>query len=138
MISVFRVDRYTGVVRQWIAAGASCALVLQLLLSVIALGPSTRALAGMDSDAFVICHGTGTSPDQHEPGKLPPEQSHCPLCTVSSTPCAVLPAASAVVSIDAGAFSQLNLPRNAQVTAYHSPTGKYQRGPPPTHTHVAG
>jgi hypothetical protein len=112
--------------------------VLQLLLSAIALGASTRALAGTDSDAFVICHGAGTSSDQNEPGKLPLEQSHCPLCTVSGTPCAVLPAASAGVSIDAGAFSQLNLPRNAQVTAYHSPTGEYQRGPPPTHTHVAG
>jgi hypothetical protein len=56
MISVFRADRYTGVVRQWIAAGASCVLVLQLLLGAVALGHSTLGLAGANSDAFVICH----------------------------------------------------------------------------------
>jgi hypothetical protein len=138
MNSVFRADRYTGVLRRWVAAGASCALVLQLLLSAVALGHFTVFLASTDGDALVICHGAGTSTDQNEPGKLPPEQSHCPLCTVSSTPCAVMPAASVVVAIDPGAFSQLNLPRSAQVTVYHSPTGEYQRGPPLTHTHVAG
>src|SRR3984893_5924069 len=127
MISVFRADRYTGVVRQWIAAGASCALVLQLLLSAVALGHSTLARAGANSDAFVICHGAGTSPGQNEPGNLPLEQSHCLLCTIATTPCAVLPPASAAMSLNAGgAFSQLKVPRDAQVTAYHSPTGEYQ------------
>jgi hypothetical protein len=138
MISVFRVQRYRGGLRQWIAAGASCALIFQLLLSAIVLGHSTLALAGMDSDAFVICHGAGTNSDQNEPGKLPPEQSHCLLCTIATSPCAVLPVVSVAASLDAGAFSQLKVLLTAQVIAHRSPTGEYQRGPPLKRTQVAG
>jgi hypothetical protein len=130
---VLQTGRYRALLRQWVAAGASCALVLQLLLSAIVLGHSTLALAGANGDAFVICHGAGTSPGQNEPGNLPPEQSHCLLCTIATTPCAILPAASAATSLDAGVFSQLKVPPDAQVTAYRSPTGEYQRGPP-THS----
>jgi hypothetical protein len=137
MISVFRADRYTGVVRQWVGAGASCALVVQLLLSAVALGHSMLSLAGTEIDGFVICHGAGTSPNKNEPGNLPVEQSHCLLCTIATTPCAVLPPASAAMSLNTGAFSQLKVRPDAQVTAYHSPTGEYQRGPP-THSHVLG
>jgi hypothetical protein len=137
MTSVFRTDRYAGVLRRWVAAGASCALVLQLLLSAVALGHSTLSLATSEDDAFIICHGTGNIPGQKEPG-IPSEQSHCPLCTAAHSACAVLPPASVTASFDAGAFSQLNVPRNAQVTAYNSPTGEYQRGPPLTNIYVVG
>jgi hypothetical protein len=135
MNSVFRANRYAGVLRRWVAAGASCALVFQLLLSAVALGFSTLSLATSEGDAFIICHGAGNTPSQNEPG-IPSEQSHCLLCTAAHSICAVLPPAAVAASFDAGAFSQLNLPRSAQVTVYHSPTGEYQRGPPPTHTHV--
>src|SRR6516164_1988656 len=136
MNSVFRAARYAGILRRWVAAGASCTLVVQLLLSAIALGHSTLLLATSEGDAFVICHGAGKTPGQNEPG-IPSEQSHCVLCTAAHGVCAVLPAPSVAANLDAGAFSQLNVPLTDQVTAYHSPTGEYQRGPPLTHTYVA-
>jgi hypothetical protein len=129
--SVLRVGGYRLLLRQWIAGGASCALMLQLLLSAVTLAHSTLSMTEPEGSGFVICHGTGTSTGQNDPGNnLPPAQTHCLLCTVANSFCAVLPSAWTAVIIDASAFLQLNFPRTAQVTAYHSPTGEYQRGPP--------
>jgi hypothetical protein len=135
--SVLRSYRYQGRLRQWIAAAATLALSFQLLLSSVAIGHLTAWQAGT-GDTFVICHGVGSSlVDQDGPAKQPDDSSHCVLCTLTSSECAVLPTASAIVTFAPGASSHYLSRHDAQVSEYHSPTGRFQRGPPP-HTLVAG
>ncbi len=141
--SVLRPYRYQGRLRQWIAAAVTIALSLQLMLSSVAIGhvpawhvPAWQVGAG---DTFVICHGVGgSSPvDQDGPAKQPDDQSHCVLCTLTNSACAVLPPESAVVTLVLGASSPYLTRHDAQVSDYRSPTGRFQRGPP-LHTLVAG
>jgi hypothetical protein len=135
--SVLRAYRYHGPMRQWIAAAAAFALSLQLVLSSLAIGHLTARQAGT-GDTFVICHGVGgSSPaDQDGPAKQPSDQSHCFLCTLTNSGCAILPTAS-VVTFAPGTCSRYLTCHDAQVSEYHSPTGKFQRGPP-LHTLAAG
>ena len=136
--SVLRPYQYRGRLRQWIAAAATFALSFQLLLSSLAIGHLTAWQPG-SSDTFVICHGVGgSSPvDQDGPAKPPDDQSHCVLCTLTSSGCAILPTASAAVTFAPDASARYLARHDAQVSEYHSPTGRFQRGPP-LHTLVAG
>jgi hypothetical protein len=136
--SVLRAYRYQGPLRQWIAAAAAFTLSFQLVLSSLAIGHLAAWQAGT-GDTFVICHGVGgSSPaDKDGPAKQPSDQSHCVLCALTNSGCAVLPTASAVVTLAPGACSPYLTCRDAQVSEYHSPTGRFQRGPP-LHTLVAG
>jgi hypothetical protein len=130
--------RYPGCLRRWIAAAATIALSLQLVLSSIAIGHLTAWQSGTD-DTFVICHGAGDSSpvDQDGPAKRSDDGTHCVLCTLTKGGSAVLPAVSTVATFVSGARSRYLTRYEAQVSAYHSPTGKFQRGPP-QHTLVAG
>jgi hypothetical protein len=132
--SVFRLYRCEWLLRQCVAAATSLALILQLLLSATLLSQ----LAGSAAEAFVVCHGTqASSPaDEPDPGSPASDPSHCVFCALTSS--GVLPAAPRVAASVASVCSFRLGPRIAQVTSYHSPTGKYQRGPPPTHPHIAG
>jgi hypothetical protein len=130
--------RYPGYLRRWIAAAATFALSLQLVLSSLAIGHLAAGQSGTD-DTFVICHGAGgSSPvDQDGPAKQPGDGSHCVLCTLMNSGSAVLPAASTIVTFVSDACSRYLTRNDAQVSEYHSPTGQFQRGPP-QHTLVAG
>jgi hypothetical protein len=130
--------RYQGRLRQWIAAAATFALSLQLVLGSLAIGHLAARQAGADY-TFVICHGVrGSSPvDQDGPAKQPDDQAHCVLCTLTTSGCAVLPTASAIVTFAPGGCSRCLTRRDEQVSEYHSPTGRFQRGPP-LHMLVAG
>jgi hypothetical protein len=127
---VLRLCRYQGRLRQWIVAAATFALSFQLELSSLAIGHLTAWQAGT-GDTFVICHGVGgSSPvDQNGPTKQPDDQSHCILCTLTNSACAVLPPESAVVTLVLGPCSRYLTRHVAQVSEYHSPTGRFQRGP---------
>jgi hypothetical protein len=118
--SVLRAYRYQGPLRQWIAAAAAFALSFQLVLSSLAIGHLTAGQAGT-GDTFVICHGVGgSSPaDKDGPAKQPSDQSHCVLCALTNSGCAVLPTASAVVTVAPGACSPYLTCRDAQVSEYH-------------------
>jgi hypothetical protein len=121
-----------------IAAVAAFTLALHVLLSPLAIGKPVPWQVGANGDSFVICHGAAANSgiDQDGPIKQPLQQSHCVLCTLTNSGCAVLPIASVIVVQPPGDFSQLIPPRNSQVTEHRSPTGEYQRGPP-THSFIA-
>ena len=135
---MLRLCRYQGRLRQWIAAAATLALSLHLVLGPLAIGHLAAEQAGSDG-AFVICHGAGgSSPvDQDGPAKQPDDASHCILCTLTNSGCAILPTTSAIVIFVPGAASSYLARHDAQVSEYHSPTGRFQRGPP-LYTLVAG
>jgi hypothetical protein len=130
--------RYPGCLRQWIAAAATFALALQLVLLSIAIG-HVNAWQSDTGDTFVICHGVGgNSPvNQDGPAKPTGDGSHCVLCTLTHGGSAVLPAASTVATFVSSPCSRCLIHHDAQVSEHHSPTGKFQRGPP-QHTFVAG
>jgi len=130
---------YRGRLRRWIAASTGFALALHLVLSVLVIGHFAPSHAGAATDAFVICHGAGdkSAPDQDVPAREPGNQSHCVLCTLTNAACAVLPAASAMATFDAGVLLQRFTPRDSQVIQFASLTGEYPRGPP-THAPIAG
>jgi hypothetical protein len=130
--------RYPGCLRRWIATAASFALALQLVLSSLAIGHLDAWQSGGD-DTFVICHGAGDGApvDQDGPAKPPGDGSHCVLCTLTNSASAVLPAAATIVTFASAARSRYLARSDAQVSEFHSPTGKFQRGPP-RHTVVAG
>jgi hypothetical protein len=111
---------------------AAYALALQVLLSGMAAGHFMALADPSARDLFVICHGTGngSSDDQGLPGKPQLPRSPCVLCTLTQTPCAILPVDHAVARISAIVVSSV-VPRNdGRIFQYHSPTGQYQRGPP--------
>ena len=84
---------YRGRLRPWIAAAATFALALQLVLGTALAGLRAAAHAGT-ADELVICHGAGggqPSSGQNEPGKEGDDQSHCLLCTLACGAPAVLP-----------------------------------------------
>jgi hypothetical protein len=130
--------RYQGRLRPWIAAAASIALALQLVLASALATFSAAAHAGTP-DVFAICHGAGGEQPsgQNDPGKQGDDQSHCVLCTLTCGAHAVLPIAPEAASLDRGVVPAPVGRRHAQVTEYESPTGEYQRGPP-LHTLIAG
>jgi hypothetical protein len=135
---VFRAYRYCGGLRRWIAAAAAFTLALHVLLSPLAIGKPVSWQVGANGDLFVICHGGGANSDADQDGpiKQPLQESHCVLCALTNSGCAVLAIASVVVLRPLGDLSQLIPPRNSQVTEYRSPTGEYPRGPP-THSFIA-
>jgi hypothetical protein len=105
----------------------------------VAIGHFAPSHADAASDAFVICHGTGdNSPvDQDGPLKQSPDQSHCVLCTLTSSACAVLPLETATATFDASILLRRVPLRDFQVISFNSLTGEYPRGPP-TYAHVVG
>jgi len=116
--------------RPWIATVAAYALALQVLLTGVAAG---HFMAGDDASAsslFVICHGNGSSDDQELPGKAPPAQSSCILCTLAKTPCAILPTDQGMAVSDAMGTANAAVRTDGPVLEFNSPTGQYQRGPP--------
>jgi hypothetical protein len=131
MSAVLQLCRHQGRPRQWIAAAAAFALALQLLLSSAGLGQLTAWHTGI-GDAFAICHGAGESApgDRNGPAQQQDPQSHCILCTLRSSGCAVLPTTSPVATFVQDLDSRPLFALDAQVTEHHSPTGEYQRGPP--------
>ena len=136
---VFRAWQYHRGLRRWIAAAAAFALALHVLVSPLAFGKPALWQADANGDVFMICHGAGgnSDADQDGPSKQPSLDGHCILCTLTQSVCAVLPDASSIVAFHADELSQLVSPQNSQVTAYRSPTGEYQRGPP-THSSIVG
>ena len=116
--------------RSWIATVAGYALVLQLLVTGLALGHSTSLGSASDSGVFVICHGDGSSDDQELPAKAPPVQSSCILCTLAKAPCAILPTDHGIAVSDAMGTANAAVRTDGPVLEFNSPTGQYQRGPP--------
>jgi hypothetical protein len=128
---VLELRKYRSRMRPWIAMVAAYALALQVLLSGIA-GAHAMAGAGSGADSlFVICHGSGdaAAADQNVPD-APRPASPCLLCTLTSAPCAILPADHAVVAIDVVAAATLVARSGGRIIEFDSPTGRYQRGPP--------
>jgi hypothetical protein len=138
VILVFRARRYQRGLRQWIAAAVAFGFALHALLIPLANGKPVPWEASANGALFVICHGAGANSggDQDQPTEQPQHDSHCVLCGQANS-CAVLSAATVVVSLDLGTFFQLAVPPRSQVTEHRSPTGEYQRGPP-THALIAG
>jgi len=136
--AVLQLCRYQGRPRQWIAAATAFAFALHLLLSSAGLG-QLAAWQSATADAFAICHGAGESAptDQNGPARQQDPQSHCVLCTLASSGCAVLPTTSPLVKFIQNLDARPPFAVDAQVTEHHSPTGEYQRAPP-THALFVG
>jgi hypothetical protein len=117
--------------RPWIAMAAAYALAFQLLLTGIAAAHAVASTDAPGGDLFVICHGAGDSAagDQGGTGNQLP-RSTCVLCTLTSAPCAVLPASHGISFIDAKSVSDVFPWNDARIIRYDSPTGQYQTGPP--------
>jgi hypothetical protein len=116
--------------RPWIATVAAYALALQVLLTGVAAGHVMAAGDASASSLFVICHGNGSSDDQELPGKAPPAQSSCILCTLAKAPCAILPTDPGIAISDAMGISNAAARIDDRIIEFNSPTGQYQRGPP--------
>jgi hypothetical protein len=104
------------------------AFALQLLVSGVAA--AQMAADSPSGDLFVICHGTDGPTGDDDTGKTPLAQLPCALCTLTSAPCAILPAADIVSTVNAQPLSDVFSCNDARIIAYDSPTGQYQRGPP--------
>ena len=117
----------------WMAMVAAYALAFQILLSGLAAGHFMAIGDTPPSDLFVICHGSGQGPSDHQdvPGK-PLAQAPCVLCALTQYSCAILPLDHSTGRIDAMMVSDAGLPDHGQITAFESPTGQHQRGPPPS------
>jgi hypothetical protein len=116
--------------RPWIATVAAYALALQVLLTGVAAGHVMAAGDASASSPFVICHGNGSPDDQELPGKAPPAQSPCMLCTLAKAPCAILPSDHGIAVSHATRISNATARVDGRVIEFNSPTGQYQRGPP--------
>jgi hypothetical protein len=116
--------------RPWIATVAAYALALQVLLTGVAAGHVMAAGDASASSPFVICHGNGSSDDRDLPGKAPPAQSPCMLCTLAKAPCAILPTDQGIAIRDTIGISKAVARTDGPVLEFNSPTGQYQRGPP--------
>jgi hypothetical protein len=102
---------------------------LQLLVAGIAA--AQMAADWPAGDLFVICHGNdGPTGDGDGTGKAPLAQLTCALCTLISAPCAILPTADIVSTVNARSLADVCLWNDARIIAFGSPTGQYQRGPP--------
>jgi hypothetical protein len=116
--------------RSWIATVAGYALVLQLLVTGLALGHSTSLGSASDSGVFVICHGDGSSDKQELPGKEPLAGSPCVFCTLAKASCAILPTGDGIVINRPTQISNAAARTDGHNLEFNSPTGQYQRGPP--------
>jgi hypothetical protein len=118
--------------RPWIALVAAYALAFQVLLSGLASGHFMTIRDISLSDPFVICHGNGGSPSDHQDvPNNPLAHAPCVLCTLTKAPCAVLPLDHGIGTIDAMVLD-VRLQSDDQISAFESPTGQHQRGPPPS------
>ena len=123
--------KYRSRLRPLIAIVAAYALALQVLLSGLA-GAHAMADAPGSGDLFVICHGSGggSAEDQNLPDKPPLPNPPCVLCTLTNAPCAVLPFAHSIATIDVVAATILISRNETRIIEFVSPTGRYERGPP--------
>ena len=109
---------------------AAYALALQVLLSGIA-GAHAMAGGSLSGELFVICHGSGdASSDSQNVPDTPRPATPCLLCTLTSTPCAILPVDHSIATIDVVAASIMGPRQVGRIIEFDSPTGRYQRGPP--------
>jgi len=120
-------------VRSWIAIVAAYALALQVLLSGLAAGHFMSVADASAGDLFVICHGSGNGPsdDQGLPDKQELPRPPCVLCTLTQAPCAILPVDHDVARIPGIVVSSVVPGNDGRIFRFDSPTGRYQRGPPP-------
>ena len=128
---MLKLRRFRGRMRPWIAMAAAYALALQVLLSGLA-GAHAMAAGSVAGDLFVICHGSGDGPadSQNVPDQAPRPASPCVLCTLTNSPCAILPLDHIVVTMDVVAASNIVPRKDGRIIEFESPTGRYQRGPP--------
>ena len=120
--------KYRSRMRPWIAMVAAYTLALQVLLSGIA-GAHVMAGAGSASDGlFVICHGSGdASADNQNVPDSPRPASPCLLCTLTKSPCAILPVDHhRMVTIDVVSAARLVPRTESRIIEFDSPTGRYQ------------
>jgi hypothetical protein len=114
----------------WIAMVAGYALVLQLLVTGLAIGYSTALGSASDSGLFVICHGDGSSDKQELPAKEPLAVSPCVFCTLAQGSCAILPTGDGIAINHPMRISNAAAQTHGHILEFNSPTGQYQRGPP--------
>jgi hypothetical protein len=110
---------------------AAYALALQVLLSGV-VGAHAITVDSISGELFVICHGGGdaAADDQNVPDKPPLPAPPCVLCTLTKAPCAILPVAHVIATIDVVAASNVVSRIEARIIEFISPTGRYERGPP--------
>ena len=125
--------RHNSKLRPWIALATAYALAFQVLLGSFAAGQSQAAISTASDDIFVICYGAGSggaSDDHGAPAKGPAHQPPCLLCTLAKGSLAILPVDHSIATLDLRLASILSLPSDGPVIPFHSPTNRYQRGPP--------
>ncbi len=128
-VSVLSGSRKVVRVRSCIAVLAACIVAMQTLLSGAI---HNDIFDSLPDDAFVICigsHNAGDS-DQDSSGKPTADKTYCMLCTLARIAPAILPAHHVIARIDARTTLAFPASNDDQVTDFHSPTGRYQRGPP--------
>lgn len=114
--------------RPWIATAAAFALALQMLLGGILATQAEAASLAPDS-LFTICAGNGSAPSDHDTGRTGKHPT-CVLCMLAKAAPAILSAETAITRLDVSLLAVLGPEPAAQISEFHSPTGRYQRGPP--------
>jgi hypothetical protein len=112
--------------RSWLAMTAAFALALQMLLGGILMA---QAAGGTPDGLSTICTSDGSAPSDHGSGKTANHEI-CVFCTLAKAAHAVLPADTAVSRLDVRLLAIIGPEPAAQISEFHSPTGRYQRGPP--------
>jgi len=106
---------------------AAYALALQMVLSALA-GPLHGPSSLGSLDGFVICHsddaGTGS-------GKHAVPNPCCVLCALTHELIAIPPTGQNASALNQIFLAVVFVANNDRVIQYRSPTGQYQRGPPP-------
>ena len=128
MLGVFRKSKR---VSAWVALATAYVLALHVLLASFAPVHAQPADNLVTDELSVICYGAGGDDAGHAPGA--PAQQHqaaCFLCSLAKGSLAILPLDHCIGTLDVRLDSVIALDSDGPIVQFHSPTGRYQRGPP--------
>jgi hypothetical protein len=118
----------------WLAVAAAYLVALQLVLAGFASVHFGIVEDSSSGTAIVTCLGHSLGVDgQGAPGQVPVDQATCPLCTLATGGCGVLPVVPFISVIAVAPAAQLISARDDQVVRRDIRTGRHQRGPPSAH-----
>ena len=120
----------------WVALAAAYVLALHVLLASFAPVHAMAAGNPATDGLSVICYGAGhDGAGAGDTGDVPaaPAKQHqpaCFLCSVAKGSLAILPLDHCIGTLDVRLASFIAPRSDGPIVQFHSPTGRYQRGPP--------